>query len=394
MAHRASRIVLWIAVGVAIIVALSAWSIARLELLQGLPTSAKLLLVASSLLLVAVLLLYQRLHRQEREDQAVAVEARISEEARQAEARAHQLELLLRLSRALNASMDADAMKATITSQLPNLAGTSDIWMTSRLSGWTFEIGSPPPGMSFGGTPAAGAWEMFPLVAGGRNVGVLGIRQPAMPFSEPERRTLEIVASMLAVSIRNAQLFKRIRDFSMYDPLTGCLTRHQGVEMLLGAMRRANRTKSALSIVLFDLDFFKQLNDEYGHLTGDQALVAVGRILKKALRVSDYRCRFGGEEFLVILPDTGLAGAVHVAEDLRRRLLATKLQVGTGSIALAASFGVTDVDPSEQDVKTPIARADQALYGAKRSGRNRVVATPATGGSKAPMDQPANSIPT
>jgi diguanylate cyclase (GGDEF)-like protein len=123
---------------------------------------------------------------------------------------------------------------------------------------------------------------------------------------------------------------------------------------------------------MFDIDRFKQTNDQFGHMGGDAVLAAVGARMRAVLRGSDLKCRLGGEEFLVVLPDTPLAGARRVAESLRRELAEFPVQWNERSIPVTASFGVTAITPGELDAVAIMARADGALYRAKEDGRNCV----------------------
>ena len=127
-----------------------------------------------------------------------------------------------------------------------------------------------------------------------------------------------------------------------------------------------------MSLIFIDLDHFKQLNDRYGHLFGDSVLATVGAAMKEALRGSDLRCRYGGEEFVVLLPETSLDGAKRVAESLRRHLARRPIQRPEGSVFVTASLGVSAAMPGELDAKALLARADAAMYRAKRDGRNAV----------------------
>jgi diguanylate cyclase (GGDEF)-like protein len=176
----------------------------------------------------------------------------------------------------------------------------------------------------------------------------------------------------------------------MIDPLTRCLMRQFGVEALSREMRRMRRSQSALCVAILDLDHFKELNDAHGHPVGDRALAMVGRVLKDGLRASDIACRYGGDEFLIVLPETSLNGAVRALENLRRRIGATTVDgsEGEASVTVAATVGITAVEPAEEDPALPIARADATMYEAKRSGRDRVGArtkSPPVGPSAAPL---------
>jgi diguanylate cyclase (GGDEF)-like protein len=123
---------------------------------------------------------------------------------------------------------------------------------------------------------------------------------------------------------------------------------------------------------MFDLDHFKAMNDRYGHSCGDAVLAAVGQRMKTSLRGSDIRCRYGGEEFLILLPDTPLGGARRVAENLRRAFADQPITWKDESIVVTASFGVTGITPGEDNRDVIIDRADAAMYRAKQAGRNAV----------------------
>src|SRR5262249_33176771 len=212
----------------------------------------------------------------------------------------------------------------------------------------------------------------LPLNAGGHAVGVLGVPDTAGPFSEPRRRMLATAAALLAIALRNAQLFQEIRENSLRDGLTGCFNRMHALEVIDTELRRARRSHLAVALIMFDLDHFKDVNDRYGHLCGDAVLAAVGSRMRDGLRGSDLKCRYGGEEFLVPLPETPIEGAKRVADTLRRELAEMSIAWKDETLHVTASFGVTVALPSEIDTEALIARADAALYLAKDQGRNCV----------------------
>ncbi len=162
------------------------------------------------------------------------------------------------------------------------------------------------------------------------------------------------------------------------DGLTALYNRRFMEELLRIEAERAVRNRTPLSLILLDLDRFKDINDQYGHAAGDAALVQTADRLRRAIRSSDVTARYGGEEFLCLLPDTGEDAALKVAEELRSEMSRTPVSVTGGSATvLTASFGVATVEPSDGrstvDVDRLVIAADQALYRAKASGRNRVV---------------------
>lgn len=157
------------------------------------------------------------------------------------------------------------------------------------------------------------------------------------------------------------------------DCLTGIGNRRAFIEQADREMARFRRHGRAFSIIIFDLDHFKALNDRHGHSAGDQALVDVANLCKSLLRRSDLLCRWGGEEFIALLPETSLADAVQVAETLR---IAVAHPPSDGARQLSASFGVATSAHDSATLDAIIQTADRQLYLAKRQGRDRVMPTP------------------
>ena len=145
----------------------------------------------------------------------------------------------------------------------------------------------------------------FPVVCGDGYVGVLGAPTPAEDRADLERR-LAVVATLVGLAARNMHLLTEIEEHGVYDGLTRCFNRTHGMKLLVAELKRAKRARTDFSLVMFDLDFFKSVNDEYGHLCGDALLAAVGKRLTTLFRNSDIRVRYGGEEFMILLPDTNL----------------------------------------------------------------------------------------
>jgi diguanylate cyclase (GGDEF)-like protein len=215
----------------------------------------------------------------------------------------------------------------------------------------------------------------FPLMVGDQVVGGIVVRnEPVM--SAQERLAISAAAALVAVASRNANLLHDARQSGAHDGLTGCFTRAHGLEVLQGELRRARRSGRPVSLIMFDLDGFKEINDREGHLQGDAVLASVGTQLNQILRSTDVRCRYGGDEFLLILPDTPILGAQQVADGLRREI-AKMPRDSERRVFVTASLGVAAAQPGELDPLALIARADEALYRAKRSGRNRSCVTPA-----------------
>lgn len=172
-------------------------------------------------------------------------------------------------------------------------------------------------------------------------------------------------------SLTAGRLVRRFRNLAEQDYLTRCLNRATLERRLTLEAERTRRTGEPLACVFFDLDHFKTVNDRFGHQVGDTALVHVVRVVQGVLRKIDTLGRFGGEEFLVLLPGTDATGGREAAERMRIALEATPLQVEGAPVTLTASFGVALLGAGES-TDSLLHRADVAMYQAKRNGRNRV----------------------
>jgi diguanylate cyclase (GGDEF)-like protein len=249
-----------------------------------------------------------------------------------------------------------------------------------------------------GAAPAAGiayADEVcFPLIAGDDAVGVLGIDATG-GLTTSERQTMGAAAAMVAIALRNAQLFFETRAHGVHDRLTGCFNHEHGLETLDAELRRAKRSGRPLAVVMFDIDHFKSINDRFGHLRGDDILRAVGAQLTRVLRTSDVSCRYGGDEFLLILPETDRAGAVRVAEILLLEIATLAITASREAVLkVTASIGVTTAAPGEIAVAALVKRADDALYQSKAAGRNRFsVADPPSMAAAPDTREPGADIP-
>ena len=213
----------------------------------------------------------------------------------------------------------------------------------------------------------------LPVCAGRALVGIAIL--PDAPETRDERlqQTLAPVLAFVGIAVRNVQLLAESKDDSVRDSLTRWFNRGHAIEVLRNDLRRAARTGQAPSVVMFDLDGFKTLNDTRGHLQGDTTLQTVARTVDGMLRGSDLRCRYGGDEFLVLLPETPVNGAAQVAEHIREAITSLNLSTGRPGERLTCSIGVATARAGELEPEHLIERADAALYTAKREGRNRVV---------------------
>jgi len=170
---------------------------------------------------------------------------------------------------------------------------------------------------------------------------------------------------------------EKIKELSVTDPLTGCFNRGYMNKKLVQELVRGKRYQRPLSLVFCDIDFFKQVNDTYGHQAGDEVLKQFTACIRKGIRMDlDWLTRYGGEEFLIVLPETSMMGAANVAERIRQEVRNTEIRWQDQVIPITSSFGVSSVDNSStfMDItpETLISQADKALYASKNNGRDRV----------------------
>lgn len=190
-------------------------------------------------------------------------------------------------------------------------------------------------------------------------------------FSDQELTLLENHLAALLYPLRNALLYQKALTAATTDPVTGVKNRAAMEEALKRDLGLVGRQDAQLSVILFDIDHFKQVNDHFGHTLGDRALREVANCAAETIRDSDIIFRFGGEEFMILLTGTGLDGAAYLAERVRKAI--ESMDTGLpGGHSLTISLGVVTTEGKE-DSSTLIERADQALYQAKHNGRNQVV---------------------
>jgi diguanylate cyclase (GGDEF)-like protein len=354
-------------------------------------------------------------HEYRKRQQVKADAALAAAEAVQARTRSEELERLMTFSLVLANALDTATLQQALWRYLPGFSGERECWLLARrpdrwealLQDTTATRKRALEDLEMAADRAlspdtladarlAGTLDgetlCFPMLAGGTAVAVLGI-QHGDTLTADQRRALGAAAALIAIAVRNVQLFLETREQSLRDNLTGCFNRGHGLETLDREMRMARRLRQPLSIVMFDIDHFKTINDELGHLRGDDLLRATGAQLTRVLRSTDIRCRYGGDEFLIILPDTPLLGARQVAESLRREI-ATLAMIDDGqTIAVTASLGIATAAATDLGVTGLIERADQAMYQAKRAGRNRFCVEEAAPPPQPPVAPPVASLP-
>jgi diguanylate cyclase (GGDEF)-like protein len=212
-----------------------------------------------------------------------------------------------------------------------------------------------------------------PLDLGEDNAGILilGKRMTDAPYEPHDLALLRALADASAIALRNAELVDRLRAQATIDPLTGCHNRRGFDEILAVEFARARRYERPLSVVLLDIDHFKRINDEFGHEVGDHALQRIGRAVRHTFRATDSACRYGGEEFALIFPETPKEEALRLADRLRMLIeqLPPNAEVPK---SLTASFGLASFPDDAGETADLLRAADRALYQAKAGGRNRV----------------------
>jgi diguanylate cyclase (GGDEF)-like protein len=183
---------------------------------------------------------------------------------------------------------------------------------------------------------------------------------------------MSIFAKQIGVSLERARLFQEVQSLALTDPLTGLQNRRSLFELGRIEFSRARRMNRAFCCMMLDLDHFKRINDAFGHPVGDMVLREFAKRSKISVREVDLVARYGGEELIILLPETDRDTAMQVAERLRASIAATPIKASDQEIAVTVSIGVAAKDENTLELETLIARADQAMYIAKHRGRNCV----------------------
>jgi diguanylate cyclase (GGDEF)-like protein len=355
----------------------------RIEAQSGLAVLPALLVLAGTL----VIHLVRRRHLAQTAREVADVRHR------EGQHRTEEIERLIAYGQALGRANDLEAIRVTVTQHLPAIAGTDRVWVLIREGTQWEALAGDTRGTSevlrwgdlaeqlLTGQTSDGLADRaigFPLMVDSAAIGVLGVRTADGGLGDDRRRAIEASAPLLALAIRHAQLAREVRDNSVRDGLTGCFTRGHAIEVIDAELRRARRSQAPVSLVTFDVDRLKDVNDRHGHLGGDAVLAVIGKRMREVLRGSDLKCRYAGEQFLVLLPETPLAGAKRVAETLRREVADRPVPWAGENLRVTASFGLAQALPGEVNVQALIGRADHALYRAKDEGGNCVRIADAT----------------
>lgn len=211
------------------------------------------------------------------------------------------------------------------------------------------------------------AWA--PLWREQRPIGVL----IADNLPEDQLKTLTIVANQLSLQLARIHLYQQVEAMAVTDALTGLFVRRYFLERAQDELTRAKRHRLPATLLMVDLDHFKQKNDQFGHLVGDVVLKDVAQLLKRNLREIDLIARYGGEEFVLLLVETGVEQGLAIAQRLRQLVEMRPIRAYDELLHQTISVGVAGFPEDAQDFEPLLERSDQALYAAKRAGRNHVV---------------------
>ncbi len=215
-----------------------------------------------------------------------------------------------------------------------------------------------------------------PLIASGRLVGAVQATRKSGggdSFTQEEARVVEVVCASLATALANAIDYHDATRQTLIDDLTRLYNVRYLYQTLEGEIRRARRYGSAVSVVFMDLDGFKLVNDAYGHRAGSATLTEVAQVISRSVRESDFVARYGGDEFVLMLPETSSKRALQMAERVRERIAGHRFKGGVGAdIYLTASFGVASFPEHATQAEKLIELADAAMYEAKQRDKNNV----------------------
>ncbi|NTU81181.1 MAG: diguanylate cyclase [Chloroflexales bacterium] len=246
--------------------------------------------------------------------------------------------------------------------------------LSLRITGCDPEIEALFGAEPFGeGEDATGSLLALALSVGEQTIGAITVQAVAPDAYTPDDLSaLETLAATAAIALQNAHLFARVQELATIDPLTGVSNRRQFFDRARREIERAARYGRPFSLIMLDADHFKQINDHYGHVAGDQVLQAIAARCRADLREVDVIGRYGGEEFLVLLPETAGLQAMAVADRLRDAVGRTPVATDAGPVAVSISIGVAGFAAgSTGTIEELLDQVDKALYRAKAAGRNQ-----------------------
>lgn len=216
------------------------------------------------------------------------------------------------------------------------------------------------------------SFAAVPIMSREKIVGVMGVgSHEYREFPEWEVRMLDTIANQIGMAIENAQLYEHALELAFTDGLTGLYNRRYLMEQIEREFSRAERSKVPLSLIMVDLDGLKAVNDHFGHHQGDVFLREVGKIIKINTRASDVAARWGGDEFMLLAPETDSSRSGRIAERIRSQVERYRLNINSKAVGITISAGVVSYPAHAACISELIKNADEAMYNAKRGGKNR-----------------------
>lgn len=210
-----------------------------------------------------------------------------------------------------------------------------------------------------------------PITAKVKKFGLILLEQDfPRAFDSDKVRLLTIIAQQVGMAMENAELYQRMQELAVKDNLTGAYNRMYFSEKIKAEFENAQRNKAEGAIVMFDIDYFKKINDTYGHLFGDKVLKTLSELVMESIRSNDVLARIGGEEFIILFPNISLTQACEVCERLRKKIEVTAIKDNSTAVSVSASFGITAFPGNYSNTTELLKSVDDALYDAKKSGRN------------------------
>lgn len=218
------------------------------------------------------------------------------------------------------------------------------------------------------------SWVGVPIISQGEPIAIMILDKVEPNFYQPEHgERLELLSGHILLALQNARLFREMEHAAATDSLTDLYNRRYFFDLAERELERSRRHRYPLSMMLMDMDDFKQINDTLGHLAGDEVLREVAQRLGSSLRPEDILGRYGGDEFIVLLPKADIDLAVSIAERLRQAIIGRPIETRGGTVGVTFSIGVAELDTQCATLQDLLERADKAHYVSKRSGKNQVV---------------------
>ncbi|MPN19048.1 Diguanylate cyclase DgcM [bioreactor metagenome] len=214
----------------------------------------------------------------------------------------------------------------------------------------------------------------FPITYNEENVGVIVLySNTTEALNGIENQMIYDFTGQVGIAIQNARLFNQIEEMATVDGLTGAYSRTHFMELCDAAIEEHSSTNKILSLIMLDIDYFKKINDTYGHLAGDKVLKELVSTIKEELNETSIIGRYGGEEFLILLKETDLETALNIAEKLRTRVESMQVRISKECcVKITSSIGVVSYNKNFENISQLIEKADEALYISKENGRNQV----------------------